>query len=521
MATGGRITDRRHREWTLNHVRWRWLLDSYMGGDQYRQAVYGLDAFGCPLYNLRRHKREAPIGRRADSAPNAPGSDPSSRAGEDDFQLRRAGTPVPDFVREAVDVHLATIYESAASREGPDSVVDWWRDVDGCGSSIDDWMRDNAAPLLCVFGQLDFVVDRRPIPGGAVVRTLADQSRLGVNRPVASYILPHNMLWWSLDDSARYRECLVREPQDDGEALTRHWKPDGWDLYDAAGRIVGRGEYPYGRPPIVRCFDRLAPGFRYVGKSRYEANAELMRDYYNRNSELILSDTTQAFPLLQGPEDYMTGDQSIPIGPNYVLPMKKVNSSGGSVLYQGFEIIDFPKGAADSIRLNLQAVRDASDRAACLTRPAGAAGTNGSTVAQSGISKRLDASNGNKLLGKIAATLARAERSVAELALTVARNGRPDEAELDSIMVRYPGSFDLFSVEELTTAVERVQAALAASGQAPVTEGLLIRAAVKQVLHGLEPDDYRAIDDEIQACVDSRARDESMRREAAADHASD
>ena len=42
-----------------------------------------------------------------------------------------------------------------------------------------------------------------------------------------------------------------------------------------------------------------------VGLLRYEPIAEIMREFYNRDSELVLSDTTQVHPLFQGPEDFI------------------------------------------------------------------------------------------------------------------------------------------------------------------------------------------------------------------------
>ncbi len=187
--------------------------------------------------------------------------------------------------------------------------------------------------------------------------------------------------------------------------------------------MAGPVDHPFGRVPIVRLFDRRRPRFRNIGLPRYEAIAELQREYYNRDSELILSDTTQAHPLLQGPEDYVQADGTVPIGPNWLLPKKK-NSNGASTTYEGFDVVQFPKEGADSIRLNKADLRDAADRAALLLKPAGAGGTTGLTVAQSGISKRLDQAAGNDLLSKIAAMLGRAEEQIAELALLVLDNGR-------------------------------------------------------------------------------------------------
>ena len=59
----------------------------------------------------------------------------------------------------------------------------------------------------------------------------------------------------------------------------------------------------------------------HIGKSRYEAIAEYHREYYNRASELILSDTVQSHPFLSGAEDFCKSDNTLSVGPGYILPM--------------------------------------------------------------------------------------------------------------------------------------------------------------------------------------------------------
>ena len=54
----GRLLERPNPEWTIQQLRWRWLVDSWEGGEAYRMAVYGFDLKGMPVRNLIRHKRE-------------------------------------------------------------------------------------------------------------------------------------------------------------------------------------------------------------------------------------------------------------------------------------------------------------------------------------------------------------------------------------------------------------------------------------------------------------------------------
>ncbi len=503
----GRRLDQPHPEWVAHQLRWRWLLDSWEGGEAYRTAIYGFDPRGMPVRNLVRHKREYPsaFDHGASSSGRPLGTDQAYQATDDDYELRRARTPVPTFVAEAAEAHLARIFSREVKREASPKITAWWRDVDGRGSSIDDWMAATVAPLLLVLGQLDIIVDHPAIPDGEEVRTRADEIRLGLDTCIASYILPENMVWWRLDRLGRYLECLVREVHDEGKVAWRYWNEESWTLYSPTGEIEkGPVAHPYGKVPIVRVFDRRRPRCRNIGIPRYEAIAEIQREYYNRDSELILSDTTQAHPLLQGPEDYVKADGAVPIGPNWLLPKKK-NSQGGSVTYEGFDVVPFPKDGAESIRLNKADLRDAADRAALLMKPAGTAGTSGSTVSQSGVSKRLDQAAGNDLLSKIAGVLGHVERQLVDLTLTVLSDGRVSDEDREAVRIQYPMSFDLFTGEELAKTIGQFQTILAAAGNAPKTESELLSKLIRLMLPGLEDQDYSLFDTEIDQYLELEA----------------
>jgi hypothetical protein len=500
------IIRRRHPEWQEHHLRWRWMLDSLEGGERYRQAVYGYDHRGLPVRNLIRHKREYPDPRETPGAsgvfappPNgpdgAPATDPAAFASDDDYELRRARTPVPTFVAESVETHLSRIYAREVKRDGPDALRAWWADVDGYGTPIDQWMSETVAPLLLVLGQLDLYMDHPPAPDGEAIETRADVQRLGLDRCVTSYILPENMLWWRLDASGqRYLECLVLEHHetDEGTDLRyRHWTVEESTLYDADGTVLSDAPNPFGVVPIVRVFDRRKPRCRNIGQSRYESIAERQREYYNRDSELILSDTTQAHPLLQGPEDFVQSDGTIPIGPSWLLPKKK-NALGGSATYEGFDVVEFPKDGAESIRRNKADIRDDVDRDSALVKPTGREG-----VAQSGLSKLMDHADGNNRLAKIAKVLARVERVAADLALWVLNDGPPAGRDAAAVEVVYPAEFDLFTASEVAGAATDFQSLVARAGALPLTEGLMLSRLMRLCLPGMSDAQYARCDAEI------------------------
>lgn len=516
-ASNQPIYRRRHPEWVEHHLLWQWLYDSWEGGERYRKATYGRDIRGLPLYNLVRHKREYPDPRDnaglAIQSVDIPGFADTSRAWDDDFQYRRARTPVPALVEYAAEAHLSKLYAREVEREGPPDLTEWWLDVDGRGSTIDDWMQDVVAPLLLVLGQLDVLFDHPPKPDGAEIRNAADQDYHGLSGCVASHILPQNLTWWRVDRMGAYLEAVVAEYQEDGKAFFRHWTASESTLYDDLGALLSTTPHEFKRVPIIRLFDRRNPRCKHVGRSRYQAIAQLQQEIYNRDSELILSDSLQAHPLIQGPEDYIQGEGTIPIGPNWLLPMKK-NEKNGTATYQGFEPIVFDKSGAESIRKNKADMLDAADRAAMLTKPAGATGTTGSTVAQTGISKRLDQSAGNDFLSKVSVRLHAAEVQIARTAAMVLGGGK--EVEDDSITITYPKSFDLATAEELSSAITGIQTVIAASGAAPDTETTLICALIRQSLPGRDDEEYDEIDVEIKAAVAAKAEQHKQQAKATA-----
>ena len=202
-------------------------------------AVYGFDLHGMPVRNLIRHKREYPSSFDANYSPQTgrpAGTDQASQATDDDYELRRARTPVPTFVAEAVEAHLARIYSREVHREGPSgcwpgggtSTARAHRSTSGCPARsprcCSSWASSTSSSTI------------PPVPEGEEIRSRADEVRLGLDTCVASYILPENLVWWTLDRLGGYDECLVREVQDDGQVRWRYWDARSLDALRPGGQ---------------------------------------------------------------------------------------------------------------------------------------------------------------------------------------------------------------------------------------------------------------------------------------------
>ncbi len=547
---GTEIVQRRHIEFLEHQIFWRRALDAYEGGDRYRNAVYGPDRKGLPCRNLFRHAREYPnpqewplvqagfaggLANITGELPNVGfgpypgmlGADPAATAADDEYELRRARTPVPGFVAHVVGVHLSKLYDQEVTRGGPPELVKWWKNVDGRGTTIDDWMVDTLAPLVLVLGCLDVCFDHPRVPPGQRVVTRHDELQLGLDKVIASYILPQNMLWWQLDQAGRYTRCLVREYQDpssridckaDGTVIDldneeegaswkanyeryRYWTDTESILFAFDGnKILQRMPHSFGRVPIVRLLDRKKHRTPHIGKSRYDAVIELAREFYNKDSELTLADTLQAHALLSGPEDFCKADNTLSIGPGFVLPKKKNPETGA---YEGWEYTAPPAGPADSIRTNKGDLIALIEMEGCLQKAAGAAGT----VGQSGVSKEIDARTGHRILRDIARRMAANERTIAEYALLALRHVVPDEVVLDTVKITYPARFELQTADDLLGGLGKLQQSFLLAGEEPVVESAIYKSLIRQLLLGLSDEQYAELDRRIDMMLQAKAKE--------------
>jgi hypothetical protein len=523
---GRQVVASRHREHDEFCTRWRWLQDSLEGGDRYRNAEYGSESYTLrwnrtdnagnvipdsrPIHvtkhNLVRHPHEYPTPPGMGGVGEWDSLDQVETGSE--YAFRKAMTPVPNFVAEAIGQHLSRIYAREVNRTADGLPADlkaklqgWWDDVDGSGQEIDDWMRETIAPLFLAQGLIDLAFDHPEAPEGMTPRSRAEEREYGIDRCVASYILPQNVPNWKLSPNKEYRWVNIIEYDDDGNEQYRRWDDAGWVHYDADGERLGEGKHPYGCVPIVRAYDRKNPRCDNIGNpDPYWRIAELMRAYYNVDSELTLANSLAAHPQLSGPEDYCSGNQTIPTGPGNVLPKKKTPGGG----YEGWDWLCAPNDAADRLRTKLQDYRDEVDRAACLTKPAGQ--TAGATVSQSGISKMLDQVTGNDLLASKAKSLQQLETWAAQYALIVLSNGEVTPEELDAVKIVYPTEFDLFTAQDLALILQDLQGIAALAGALPFAETELIVRMVLSSLPGLSEEGQKEIRKEVETYVDAYAK---------------
>lgn len=503
------IADSRHPEWTNHHLWWRWLSDSLEGGDRYRHATYGrlpyssgglgLDlGLSLPRRNLYRHETEIPDGEIGQTE-------------HPDYALRLERTPVPSYVAESIESHLSEIYSQEVKRTHLDPRLNsllesWWNDIDGSETSADEWFPEIVLPYLLALGCLDLAFDRPRPTSAEPIETVAEVEEAGLARCIARVVFPWDVLDWELlPDSRRYAWVLNQEQGGPESGLKRKdwrvrlWTVKDWRLYDGDGELIEKDAHVFGCVPQFRAFDRRNPRLSHVGRSRYERIAELQRESYNKESEIILTEARNGHPIKQAPRSMLeeSDGKTLPITPSKILVMGE-DSSGTPV---GLEYVDVPQGPAEALRKDQDRMTQMAERAAKLSRPAGVR-ADGQTVAQSGISKLVDETPGKQLALQIARTAYKAEWESAELALTVALGRLLTDDEKAGIDVRYPADFDLIGLSDWTDLVLDFYGTLDRVGILKEIDVPLLKRYARKMLPGLEDDEYESIDQAIERFVD-------------------
>lgn len=515
--------ERRHAEWSKHRRWWRWLSDSLEGGERYREAVYGTMPYShsglghdlmemMPLKNLYRHRTEVPDFARY-------------QLEHPDYALRLARTPVPSMVPDAIDSHLAEIFSQEVKRSHKDESIrlelkEWWDDIDGSETSADEWFPEVVMPYLMVLGCIDLGFDRPKIDQDRPTETVAQVEEAGIARCLATLIFPWNVLDWELiPDTRQYLWVMNLEyggeesGKDQDDWRFRLWTETSWYLHDGNGNIVEEGEHPYGRVPQFRAFDRRNPQYSHVGRSRYERIAELQRETYNKESEIILGQSRAGHPILQAPADMIEDSDGgdVEITPSKMVKMGR--SHDGSP--HGLEYVDVPQGPSDSIRTDQNRYQELADRSAKLSRPGGARVTGESTtVAQSGISKLIDEAPGKQLAIQIARTAYKAEWEAASIVLSVRFGRALSDEELNGLEIVYPSEFDLIGLSDWTDLVLDFYATVDRTGIIPEIDKPLLKRYARKMLPGLEDMQYAEIDKSIDRYVDEAVARKEEAREA-------
>lgn len=307
---------------------WRYLLESYVGGEEYRRA-----------HHLTRYQLET----------------------DQEYTARLLTTPLPNHCKSVISVYNSFLFRRPPKRNFGESEISedidsFLRDCDWDGRSLDAFMKD-VTTWASVFGTVWVVVAKPNI--GALTR--ADELANGV-RPYVNLITPMNMLDWQWErrPSGKYELTYIKYLEDSNEDVrtVKEWRPDTIrtvvvNVKENTKLLDETVENQLGRVPAV-CAYNTRSIIRGIGVSDIQDIADTQKFIYN-----ALSEVEQSIRLDSHPSLVTTGDTEIGTGAGALIRVPE-NLDPGLKPY----VLDFTGAEISSIYQAIKHAEDSIDKMA-------------------------------------------------------------------------------------------------------------------------------------------------------------
>jgi hypothetical protein len=257
--------------------RWKYLLESYLGGEEYRRAQH-----------LTRYQLET----------------------DAEYSARLRATPLENHCQSVITVYNSFLFRENPQRDFTNNGVSFelemfLRDADLDGRSLNNFMKD-VATWSGVFGHCFIMVTKPNV--GAV--TVADEQAQGV-RPYVSLLTPMVVLdWqWKRAPSGKYELVYLKYVEDiNGDVRTvKEWYPDQviTSTVNTEKEMIEEQTIEVnglGKIPAVICYNGRSP-VRGIGVSDITDIADAQRFIYNATCECEQSIRLDSHPsLVKTPE---------------------------------------------------------------------------------------------------------------------------------------------------------------------------------------------------------------------------
>jgi hypothetical protein len=403
-----------HEQYQNLNARWRFLLNSFLGGEIYRQGQY-----------LTRYANES----------------------EMDYITRMWTTPLDNHCKGVLAVYNAFLFRKPpirdfASIEGDPMLADFLEDANLEGQDFDSFMKD-VSTYSGVFGHVWCVVSKPNV--GAVTR--ADEMIIGA-RPYVSLITPLAALDWEWERQPAGNYVLkyfkYMEDSDRSHIFTiKEWYPDrivtsivnkeDQMIESQAEEVNGLGFIP-----IVICYSQRSVK-RGIGVSEIDDIADIQRAIYNEYSEI-----EQTIRISGHPSLVKTPDTEAVAGAGAIIQIPDTLDSGLK------PYLLEPSGQnVDSIYKSIDKRVDAIDRMANL----GSARAVKTSAALSGIAMETEFQMLNARLSDKADNLELAEINIWKIWCWY------EGKEWDG-MVEYPDTFQIQDKQKELTSLVQAKAAV-------------------------------------------------------------
>ena len=388
-----------NREYIKMRDRWTFLLNSYVGGQDYRDAGY-----------LTKYQLET--------------------AG--DYKLRCDTTPLDNHCASVISVYMSYLFREEPEREyyswaGLPDVEDFIKDCDFEGRDIDCFMKD-VAIWSSVFGHA-WILMTKPNLG---VDNLGQEQALGV-RPYLNLLTPLAVLdWkWERQPNGSYKLIYLKYIEEvvDKTTTVRTWTPmviETWTMDDdkKEARLISQEINGLGEIPAVLCYNKRSI-VKGVGVSDINDVADIQRMIYNLTSEAEQSHRMDGHPSL-----VVTPDTQYGSGAGAVIVVPENSDPGLRPYY-----LEHGGANISNLHATIQKLVESIDR---LSHTGGVRGTEVRTL--SGVAMEVEFSLLNARLSEKAANLELAEEQLWEL------YGRYMNREWAG-EIEYPSSFNIRDVQ--------------------------------------------------------------------------
>ena len=258
--------------YTRHKDRWQFLLNSYVGGEEYRKGAY-----------LTRYALES----------------------ENEYAARLATTPLDNQCKGVISTYISFLFRQEPQRELESLenvawMADLLEDADLDGRSMTSFMKD-VATWTQVFGHA-WVVAAKPDVGAV---TQADEQALGA-RPYLSILTPLAVVdWaWSRQPNGAYGLDMIRyiEEINDTQTIVKEWTKELITTTTIDNRQERATDYyeeinGLGQLPFVLVYAERSP-VRGIGQSVIDDIADQQRAEYNELSEIAESIKLDTHPSL-------------------------------------------------------------------------------------------------------------------------------------------------------------------------------------------------------------------------------
>lgn len=377
------------------YERWRFLYNSYIGGEEYRKANY-----------LTKYQLET----------------------DAEYQARLKATPLDNQCASVVSVYDSFLFREEPERkfngiENLPELEEFLKDADFEGRSFDNFMKE-VSTWSKVFGHTWVIVSKPNID--AVTR--ADEMAQGI-RPYVSIITPLTMLDWSWArmPNGRYELDYIRYVEEiNGDVQTiKQWDKEfiRTSVIDVSNELMLSDIVEINQlgiiPAVIAYNNRSI--VRGVGVSAINDIADMQRFIYNCTSEVDQSIRLDSHPSLVKTADTLAG-----VGAGAIIQMPE-NLPGELKPY----VLDFAGANIDNIYTSINNTIQAIEKMANI---GSVRGTEAKTM--SGVAMETEFQLLNARLSEMADNLELAEEQIWRLFCLY--QGQPFDIEIE-----YPGSFNI------------------------------------------------------------------------------